>query len=643
MCGISAVVDYARSSESVRTLLRMHAPIPHRGPDAERFLIIDGDWQPHLIDSAEAVPQTAMIAGVAFRRLRIVDLSDAASQPMATADRSIWIAFNGEIYNFKGLREQLSAQGRQFGSHSDTEVALAAYETWGTRAFEVLDGMWAIVIVDLTRRKLVISRDRLGMKPVVWAHDGSRLLIASETKQILASKGERPAPNAHLIARFLQGNRIPVLDETFFDDIQPFPQASLVEVALDIEDARRTPQRFWSLSSVVPRPLGNSDYGQSVDELDEALTRAVDTHNLADVRVGYLLSGGLDSSLLTGIMATRARASAQTVAPTFSFGFRGRGSEFSELPYAEAVARKHALTLHETTFDASWIASNAGRVIRAVEEPSLGLPALAQFRIYELCRDRGMTVVIGGEASDEVFAGYPGYQSNLLGDYFNRGRFLSLARELRAIARRQRTSMAAAANNFVLRPLRNHRTITNGWFNPSFGESEVRSAAIREALADYGGHATRVGRCLYRDVWWGNVKMVVTYTDRFAMANSIEARVPYLDLAVLSLAFSLPDEYKAGNGERKRILRDVARRYLPAEVTERTDRMGFGTPDVMLLSDMWPDIEARVLGIANATPFRRGEVEHFLKDYREGVERDARAVWRLYALARWMEEFGVVL
>jgi asparagine synthase (glutamine-hydrolysing) len=638
MCGISAIVDRAGSPESVARLLRMHAPIRHRGPDGEGFLVIDRDLRAHREREPGAVAPREAVAAVAFRRLNVIDLSEEASQPMSSPDGMIWIAFNGEIYNFRELRARLEASGRVFRTHGDTEVALAAYEAWGTRCFEELDGMWAMVIADLRRRALVISRDRFGIKPLFWAVEGERLLLASEAKQILAARDAKPRPHAPLVAAFLRGRRVPALEETFFEGIEPLPPATFAEIALDGGPLAPQPRRYWDFASIRSREISEREYPRWRDEFESVFRHAVETHMVADVRVGFLLSGGLDSSSLTAIMAEQARARGAGPAPTFSFGFRAAAPAICEMPYVEAVLRKLGLENFETTFDAAWVAANAGRVMRATEEPSLAMPHLAQFRVFELCRAHGMTVVVDGEGADEILGGYPYYHRDLLIDRATHGRVISFAGELRSMARRYGRSSAAVVNDFFMRPLlRRGKPAQFPWLDPAYGRREGMPPI------DSGGHASRVNRRLFRDVKWGNAKVVLGLTDRTSMAHSIEARVPFFDLRLMQLAFSLPDHFKVGRGEWKRILRDVGRRYLPPEVTERKERMGFGTPDRdMIHGALWPDVEARVRTVAGA-PMFTAVLPRFVDDFARGAHDDFRAIWRIYALARWAEELGVTL
>src|SRR5689334_12223460 len=242
MCGISILLDPKGSPQFMSRLEAMHAVIRHRGPDGDGFLVAGRD---EAVSRAETAAQLAPIAapeiGFAFRRLKICDLSPAANQPMRSVDRTIWVVFNGEIYNFRALRAELEAKGRVFVTSGDTEVVLAAYEQWGEQCFDRLDGMWAIGILDLRRRRLVVSRDRFGIKPLFWkiAGDGA-ILFASEIKQMLeADRGETLRSNRPLIAAFLRGFRYPTLEETFFEGVRSVPPASWCAIDLAAPAAPR--------------------------------------------------------------------------------------------------------------------------------------------------------------------------------------------------------------------------------------------------------------------------------------------------------------------------------------------------------------------------------------------------------------------
>jgi asparagine synthase (glutamine-hydrolysing) len=637
MCGISILLAKADSPTLATRLLAMHSVIRHRGPDGEGFLTVDNRGSPARGDTPAVVQTAAALRlGFAFRRLRICDLSEAAAQPMAGGDSKTWIVFNGEIYNFRELRAELESRGRVFRSSGDTEVVLAAYEEWGERCFSRFEGMWAIAILDLRRNRLILSRDRFGIKPLFWAIDeDGALLFASEIKQILAALHPRvPRANQPLVAMYLRGQRYPVIEETFFEGIRSVPPATWA--AIDI--AAPSPPSFhayWHLSEFT---AGSADsYEKALTRAEHLLARAIDSHRYADVKVGALLSGGLDSAALVAL----AHRNGASKLPTYSLGYREAAPRFCELKYVDAMTRRDGLENHETTFDAAWVAANTDRILWALEEPPLAMPAFAQFRVFELCAQHGATVVLDGQGSDEITAGYPYHQRAFIKQRMLRGEALGMIRELRAIARREGRTAAGVFADFFIRPRLQRRT-SYQWIEG--GVPRANPAEFEFALTDYGRDPQLVNRQLYFDVRWGNVKIVLGYGDRNAMAHSIEARVPYFDRAFVEYLFSLPDIYKIGAGDRKRILRDIARRYVPAEITERADRMGYGTPDEPMIRGPMRDVIAEAVndaafgstGWVDAQGARR-----FLLDFQRGVHQDYRAVWRLFALCRWARRFSI--
>jgi asparagine synthase (glutamine-hydrolysing) len=617
MCGISAVLSAAGDVRERLQLL--HAGIRHRGPDGEGLAL---------------PPGTPL--GLAVRRLKVKDTSDLAAQPMASADGRLWLAFNGEIDNFRELREELAARGRAFRSRGDTEVLLAAYEAWGSGAFARLDGMWALALADLERRRLVLSRDRFGIKPLYWTVDRGVLLVGSEVRQLLAARGGRPRAHAPLVAAHLRQERLPCLEETFFEGVQAVPPASSCEVPFDEPPAPPAFRRYWDLADFrCPDPERPAlSYPEAREELAHRLERAVAAQRVADVPVGSLLSGGLDSAVVTALLAEHGRH------PAFSFS-QGEDPASSEGAHARAVAARHGIELHEAALGAGWLAAHAERVVAAIEEPPLSLAPLAQHRVFQLCRERGVTVVLDGQGADEVLGGYPYHQRTLLWDRLRSGRLGDLAREARAVAHREGASVLAVLRAVVEPVLRGRLRPPPAWVDPDYGPR----GADRPDRGDQGHDPSRVNRQLFRDVRWGNVKIVLGYTDKNAMAHSIEARVPYFDRRVVELAFSLPDHYKLGGGERKRLLRDVARGRVPDAVVDRRDRMGFALPEEQVLRTLWPAVRdaARDPAFLSRACFRRKEAARLLDRFESGAAAPPAEVWRLAALALWVQAFGVAL
>ena len=565
MCGISAIVSSA--PHDVRRLIRMHVPIRHRGPDGEGFLAVTRDLQLLRASSAGELEAIALgkdiVVSLAFRWLKIPDVSEAARQPMSTADGSIWIAFNGEIYNFAGLRSELEKKGHQFRTHSDTEVALASYVELGTECFERFNGMWAMVIIDVAKRRVVVSRDRVGIKPLFESTEQDMLLLSSEAKQISMSGAGAPRADADSLARFVAGER-PGLHRTFFEGVRPFPAAATAVLEIG-GNTRLEPRRYWDLTSNI----NGLSYERAVEETDALLRSAVELQLVADVGVGTLLSGGLDSSLVTAIGARSG-----SPRPAYSFVLESEADRrIDETPYIDAVARAEGVVTHKTTMDPAWVLQNLPRVTLAQETPVTGMPVMAQFKTHELAAGNGVRVVLDGQGADEVFGGYLRHQAIYLNDLLRRGNAIAFARELFAFARRDRAYPLRYVRNGILAPIRQVVDPSSRRQPQWFRATAAANGSGRE-LRD----RSILNRALYRDVTQINLPTVLGITDRNSMAHSLEARVPLLDHRLIELAFRLPPSFKVGGGARKRILRTVARRYVPAIVIDRTDSLGFGTP-----------------------------------------------------------------
>ena len=440
----------------------------------------------------------------------------------------------------------------------------------------------------------------------------------------MAARGGRPRANAAFATKLLHGAHTPNLYETMFDGIEPMPAATFFELPFDALSAPHF-TTYWELpdrsSTNPPR------YQDAVDEMDSILRDAVASHSVADVRVGALLSGGLDSSMIAAIAQL----------PSFSFGFEGEFEALSELEYSRAVARSSHLENHETTFDATWVRNNIDNAIRAMEEPPLGLAPLAQFRIFQFCREHGMTVVLDGQGADEIVGGYPYHERLFILDRLRRGRWSEATGEIRAIARKHDRSSIAITYDAIRPSIVNQyrkriRRRPHDWI----AIDPTRAEDLR-AYVDRGNDPSVVNRQSYWDIKWGNVRIILDYADKNAMHSSIESRVPYFDRRFVELAMSLPDHYKVGGADRKRVLRDAGRRILPPLVTERHARQGFLTPDETLVRTTLREEIARDINDASFTSlplFHKDRLRRFINK-----SRDTRAIWRLWALARWRAIF----
>ncbi|MBW3564840.1 MAG: asparagine synthase (glutamine-hydrolyzing) [Acidobacteria bacterium] len=623
MCGIGLILrSHGAAPLSRSTLARMHDDLRHRGPDGEGLLVVSESMEGTRYDFIRAIPEKELARArlvLSFRRLRIIDLDPGADAPLRRGRR--WIALNGEIYNYVELRDELEREGIELSTRSDTEVALAAWERWGDDAFRRFRGMWAIFIIDLERGVLVGSRDRLGIKPMYVSAGTSRIVFGSEPATVARASDSGPRVDSYRLVEFMRGLPPQDRDGTFFEGVGPVPAASIFEI--DLRDPRPPVFReFWQLEGGVDE---NADAGQSVTELRSLLGRSVGEHLRADVPVGILLSGGLDSSTLARLAVARLDR------PVVSFTFAHKDSRLDETEFARAVIEQGGI---DATFDLfspheGW--SLARDVVMAQGEPLLGFDLLAHYRIYQMTSEHGLKVVLDGAGADEIFAGYGFYEKAHLVDLIRRGQLRAAMRDLIGAARRDgRWALRMAAS--VLRgELIRRRVPSYGWLD----------GAVETPLARWedGPFDEALNSILFSQTFRTNLPSTLEHQDRNSMAHGVEARVPYLDHRIVELAFRLPARLKVAGGERKRVLLETARGIVSPKVTERRAKRA------IVSSNEWIDLREhreQICSTIGEIPFTDPrKLEAFIEDYFYGSHDDGLAVWRAYTASLWLEGFGL--
>jgi asparagine synthase (glutamine-hydrolysing) len=640
MCGLSAIIDFEPNERLLQPLLAMHECIRHRGPDGEGFMVIDAAWHAIGARTAPELERSAMAnlrVGTAFRWLRIQDPGEAAAQPMSSSDGSVWLMFNGEIYNFREIRRELEQLGYRSVSVGDTEVILAAYLQWGAGCFGRLNGMWAMILVDLRDRKILISRDRFGIKPLFYYRDQNRILIASEVKQLLAA-GAPAIANRSALARFIRGLRPATPEETFFRDIFAQPAATFAEIRLQDPTALCF-EPYWRLDPVPTAPAPPLEEACAI--LNDLLAESVSEHMVAQARIGHLISGGLDSSLLAALAAPiYARRGERGMAASMAMT---SAKAYDESSYIDQVVAALHLQSVRAELTSVWLKNNIDRVTRAQEEPVAGMAVAGQFLAYEAAAHHGARVVLDGQGADEIFAGYPRHQYTVLKDYLRRGALTALLRELGSLWRHDARFLR---DTWRLRVI---PRLAHGWGRhprqPASGflrTTDIQSPA--QCRAPPQQRFSALDAELLNDVLAGNLRPALAVTDRNSMAHSIEARVPYVDQRIIEFAFQLPDHFKIGGGKRKRILRLLAERYLPKAIVGRVDRIGFGVPIEQWLTTNFrselaalPDSEI----FKCSTLFDQSRLRSYIEGYLAGRHHDSGTVWRLYALEVWARVHAV--
>lgn len=563
MCGIVGKLNFDRQQPVNADLIgRMTGVIAHRGPDG------NGKYVSGPI-------------GLGHRRLSIIDLSSSGSQPMCNEDESVWIVFNGEIYNFQELRDRLLKRGHTFRSTSDTEIIIHLYEEYGVDCLSRLKGMFAFAIWDSGRGRLFLARDRVGIKPLYYCKTPDALYFASELKSIIADPAVPREINPAAVRQFLSFFYVPG-EETLLRSVKKLlPGNSLIA-----ESGKVTISQYWDLQ--FTRERWSKSFDEVVEELRGLLSSTVRDHMIADVPVGVLLSGGMDSSAVLNFAVQHTEKKIRT----FTVGFSGQGV-VDERPYARLVAERFGTEHHDISISAEDFWNFLPSYVWHMEEPVCEPPAVALHYVSKLARAH-VKVVLSGEGGDEAFAGYP--------NYWNMLRLARLRDTLGPLARPIGTTGALASNLLGLarinrysgalgRPLADHyfsRTSSpTAFFNQNADRllspellQATRVESARRICADLLEPLKELpllDQMLYLDTKTWLPDDLLVKADKITMANSLELRVPLLDHAVLEFAASLPPEYKIRNGQTKRALKAVFSKVLPEQILTRK-KAGFPVP-----------------------------------------------------------------
>jgi asparagine synthase (glutamine-hydrolysing) len=631
MCGIAGIVGSERlDSDAPARALAMRDIITHRGPD-EAGLHCD-DW-----------------AALAHRRLSIVDLS-TGQQPLSNEDGSIWIVFNGEIYNHADIRRDLEARGHRYKTKSDTETVVHAYEEWGDDCVHRFRGMFAFAIWDAPKRRLLLVRDRLGIKPLYWTRAGDRLLFGSEIKAILASDLVQARTNAAALPELLSTRYVSGA-ETMFKGIHKLLPGHL----LVFEQGEMKIRQYWDVPVGQPRPASptSNRTRDVVSEFRDLLAESVKLRLMSDVPLGMFLSGGIDSSAIAALMAGMIDRPLQT----FSVAFESRA--FNELEYAREVARVIKADSHEIVIDDADFFDALPTLIWHEDEPIAHASSVPLYFVSALARQH-VTVVLTGEGSDELLAGYGKYPRiawnwragtiyermlpRALRESIARRALPLLPRSLGRYARRSFLAMDRSAesmffDNFASVRLADQREL----LSPAIRGGATFAQAYGSSMAHFerpNGHSTLLDRLLYADIKTYLVELLMKQ-DQMSMATSIESRVPFLDHTLVEFAARLPDEWKLSGWTTKRVLREAMKGLLPEAILNRP-KMGFPVPFVSWTRGRWNDMVRDVL--LDRRSRERGiidpaAVDALIHNHAAGRADAGDRIWSLLNLELWHRTF----
>lgn len=619
MCGIAgcAALD-PRRSVAADVVAAMLGRLAHRGPDDEGIHCEPG-------------------IALGHRRLSVIDL-EGGHQPLHGASTSTVIVANGEIYNYRELAAELRAEGHTFATASDTEVAAHAYDRWGLDGLDRLDGMFALALWDGARRRLILARDRMGEKPLYHTVADGLLIFASEMSAILAHPAVERRIDPHAFSAYLTLEYVPA-------PLSMVAGVSKLEPghALVLEDGRVTTCEWWRLAPRVETPV--PEYPDAVSRLRDVLQRAVRSRLVADVPLGVFLSGGLDSSTIAALAAREGAVE------TFSIGFAERS--FDESSYAREVAAHIGSTHHERIVTSAEMTDLIPDIGTLLDEPIGDASIIPTAVLSRFARER-VTVALGGDGGDELFAGYPMHQAHRVATLWR-----PLPAPVHGLASRVARMLPVTHRNFDLRfralsflrgaaapPPENH-ALWMASFTPAEKQT-LLAPALRETGEDpalqafdraweRSEGAPPLARAAHLDALTYLPNDILTKVDRASMAVALEVRAPFLAREVVDFAFGLPDEYRMRGLTGKRLLRDAVRDLVPASILERPKK-GFGMPVAAWLSGPLRDLMRDTLSpdaLKGPGLLDPGTVTGMMDEHERGVTDHRKPLWTLLAFELW--------
>jgi len=615
VCGIAGIFEYDKSAAvQPGVVAHMCEVIRHRGPDDQR-VHCEGP------------------IGLGARRLSIIDLA-TGGQPLSNEDGSVWVAFNGEIYNFLELKPGLEAKGHRFSTKTDTEVIVHLYEEYGIDFVQHLRGMFAIALWDARTKQLILVRDRLGIKPLYYWPQPNRLLFGSELKCLLAAPSERPSIDLNSLSSYISIGYCPDPD-SIFDGVHKLPPGHLLIVKPRSTEVRQ----YWELP--WPDEKASLSENEACERLRELMLESVRLRLISDVPLGAMLSGGVDSSTVVALMSRLMDRPVKT----FSIGFAEK--DFSELDYARKVAQHLETDHHELVVEPHAV-KLVEQLMGYFDEPFGDASAVPTFLVSQLAR-QSVTVALSGDGGDELFAGYDRYLEmrrqrafDFLPQRLRKNVLLPLSEKLpyRSYGKNylRRVALPDGFERYMdaaMVPLPVKRQLLSAEFQSRLGSLDA-STALRQAMPNGQGHEL-LDRIVYLDTKSELPGDILTKVDRMSMGNSLEVRVPILDHKVAEFAARLPMQWKLRGNTTKYLFKKAFGQMLPPEILTRP-KMGFALPlrhwfageMREFLHDALLDSRARSRGYFN--PDFVGEL---IREHVSARRDNSHLLWRLLALEIW--------
>jgi asparagine synthase (glutamine-hydrolysing) len=631
MCGISGLIFRKGAADASATIVKMTDALRHRGPDGEGYCVSNGS----RVTPCSRTPAEAQNAGIAHyfpqmpvdaagpctltfghRRLSIIDLKETGRQPMCDTTGSCWITYNGELYNYVELREELKQHGHEFISESDTEVLLAAYRQWGYECVNRFNGMWAFVIYDTKKNVCFASRDRLGVKPFYYHDESTLFAFASEQKALVKGLSLHAVPREETVRTYLLNAALEQEEDNFFEGIKElWPGHNLV---YDLSSHTYRTFRYFHLKECVTAANDDLSETELIKKIHSAVEDAVRLRMRSDVEVGTCLSGGIDSSAIALLM------SRYTPKPVSCFTAVFPGQPFNEEQYADLVAGSINCAHHKIRPAFEGFVSEVDELVYSQDVPIWDSSTYAQYKVMQLAKNNGIKVVLDGQGADELFAGYHHHFIAKWNGMLRRGNIAGLLGDIMASGKTFSHPLAFYVRHGLIgKPSDGHSDIfTSGFLKGGKPQREKFLSDVNEQLLD--------------DIYRTRLKSFLKCEDRCGMWHGVESRTPFSDdTGLFTLMFSFNGSKKLKRGVSKHLLREALKPLLPAGIYTRYDKKGFETPMQDWVQGLRPQM---VKNISEAGfPFLK---ENALKKLMAENPEHNRLLFRLFILSRWTAVFA---
>jgi asparagine synthase (glutamine-hydrolysing) len=666
MCGISAIITLNDAYVDPRKVIEMGDLICHRGPDDEGYAFFHGTaglsefdlfggndtpdgiyqtnfpYSPKKKFSGKEYPPYKVLMG--HRRLSIVDLSPAGHQPMSYADNRYWIVYNGEIYNYKELKEELLLLGHHFVSSSDTEVILAAYAQWGKECVHHFNGMWAFIIFDRMKGLIFVSRDRFGVKPLYyWYSRKGFIAFSSEVKQFTILPGWKFVINRPRAHDFLLYGITDHTSETLFQDVFQIRGGEALEFSIKDVPLQLPLYRWYEMKPTYFK----EDFQAVTKHFKDLLFHSIFLRMRADVPLGSCLSGGLDSSSIVSVVHSILQETGDPALQK-TFSACSHQKEYDERGFVDEIIESKNIESHCVYPELCDLFKKLDEIIWYQDEPFGSTSIFAQWNVFELAHQNNVIVMLDGQGADEILAGYHGFFQARYHHLMRRMQIFRLFRELTDARRIHGYDIAPELCQLLktmltlLVPMRIKKRMRQKMAFPPWIQVDDKEKNQIMPIPGLQNMNTTVYQFSFFQILYTNLPMLLHWEDRNSMAHSVESRVPFLDYRIVEYVLGLPEDFKISNGVTKVVLRSSMKGILPEKIRERMDKMGFITPEEVWMKEKDPELFKTELkkSINLSKGILNNRAEDELGKMIEGKRQFNFSIWRMICFGRWVALFS---